>query len=127
MNNEHVTQIADELHVKAEQVLAAARLLSEEATVPFIARYRKEATGCLDEVAIMHIRDRLAALGELDKRRESILKSLQERGLLTEELKAKIQRAETMSLLEDVYLPYRPKRRTRATVAREKGLSPSLI
>ena len=72
----------------------------------------------------MHIRDRLAALEELDKRRESILRSLQERELLTEELKEKIQGAETMSILEDVYLPYRPKRRTRATVAREKGLEP---
>ena len=124
MNNEHVIQISKELDVKAEQVLATARLLSEEATVPFIARYRKEVTGCLDEVAIMHIRDRLAALEELDKRRESILKSLQERELLTEELKEKIQGAGTMSILEDIYLPYRPKRRTRATVAKEKGLEP---
>jgi uncharacterized protein len=124
MNNEHIIQIGKELDIKAEQVLATARLLSEEATVPFIARYRKEATGCLDEVAIMHIRDRLAALEELDKRRESILKSLQERELLTEELKEKIQGAGTMSLLEDIYLPFRPKRRTRATVAREKGLEP---
>ena len=124
MNNEHVIQISKELDVKAEQVLATAKLLSEEATVPFIARYRKEVTGCLDEVAIMHIRDRLAALEELDKRRESILKSLEERELLTEELKGKIQGAGTMSILEDIYLPYRPKRRTRATVAKEKGLEP---
>jgi uncharacterized protein len=124
MNNEHVIQISKELDVKAEQVLATAKLLSEEATVPFIARYRKEVTGCLDEVAIMHIRDRLAALEELDKRRESILKSLDERELLTEELKGKIQGAVTMSILEDIYLPYRPKRRTRATVAKEKGLEP---
>jgi protein Tex len=124
MNNEHVIQISKELDVKAEQVLATAKLLSEEATVPFIARYRKEVTGSLDEVAIMHIRDRLAALEELDKRRESILKSLQERELLTEELKEKIQKAGTMSILEDIYLPYRPKRRTRATVAKEKGLEP---
>ena len=124
MNNDHIIQIGKELDIKTDQVLATARLLSEEATVPFIARYRKEATGCLDEVAIMHIRDRLAALEELDKRRESILKSLQERELLTEELKEKIQEAGTMSILEDIYLPFRPKRRTRATVAREKGLEP---
>jgi len=106
------------------QVQAAAELLEGGATVPFIARYRKEATGSLDEVAIMAIRTRLSQLEELDARREAILNSLQERGLLTEELKDKITKAETMTILEDIYLPYRPKRRTRATVAREKGLEP---
>ncbi len=124
MKDEHVIRIANELDVKVEQVVATARLLAEEATVPFIARYRKEATGSLDEVRIMHIRDRLAALAELDKRRESILTSLQERDLLTEELKEKIRGAATMSILEDIYLPYRPKRRTRATAAKERGLEP---
>src|SRR4030042_1886386 len=124
MNEMHINRIAGELGLKEQQVRAAAQLLDEEATVPFIARYRKEATGLLDEVAITTIRDRLAQLGELDKRRESILKSLEERELLTGELKEKILAAETLSVLEDIYLPFRPKRRTRATIAREKGLEP---
>jgi uncharacterized protein len=123
-NHRYVLTIAQELNLRAEQVAATARLFSEEATVPFIARYRKEATGSLDEVAITNIRDRLAQLEELDKRRQSILKSLEERNLLTDELRANIQTAETLSSLEDIYLPYRPKRRTRATIAREKGLEP---
>lgn len=92
--------------------------------MPFIARYRKEATGSLDEIQIAAIRERLGQLEDLDKRREAILKSLEERELLTEELKEKIMAAETMAVLEDIYLPFRPKRRTRATVAREKGLEP---
>jgi uncharacterized protein len=98
--------------------------LYEGATVPFIARYRKEATGSLDEVAITTVRDRLNQLTELDKRREAVLKSLEERGQLTDELKEKILSAETMAVLEDIYLPYRPKRRTRATIAKERGLEP---
>jgi uncharacterized protein len=106
------------------QVQATADLLSEGATVPFIARYRKEVTGSLDEVAITTIRDRLNQLMELDKRREAILKSLEERGQLTDELKEKISLAETLAVLEDIYLPYRPKRRTRATIAKERGLEP---
>ncbi|MCK4728852.1 MAG: RNA-binding transcriptional accessory protein, partial [Desulfobacterales bacterium] len=90
----------------------------------FIARYRKEATGSLDEVAITTIRNRLSQLEELDKRRQSILKSLKERELITDELKDKILSAETLTTLEDIYLPYRPKRRTRGTIAKEKGLEP---
>ncbi|MCD6136171.1 RNA-binding transcriptional accessory protein, partial [Candidatus Bipolaricaulota bacterium] len=90
--------------------------------VPFIARYRKERTGSLDEVMIASIRDRLAQLEELDKRREAILSSLEERGLLTDELRASLEGAATLTEIEDIYLPYRPKRRTRATIAREKGL-----
>ncbi|MFZ4437456.1 MAG: Tex family protein [Syntrophales bacterium] len=117
-------QIAAELHIGNAQVSATAQLLGEGATVPFIARYRKEATGTLDEVQITDIRDRLAQLEELDKRREAILKSLTERQLLTDELAAKIAAAETLAVLEDIYLPFRPKRRTRATIAREKGLEP---
>ncbi|MBF0592572.1 MAG: RNA-binding transcriptional accessory protein [Nitrospirae bacterium] len=124
MNNEHVLKISQELTVKEWQVAATVVLLDEGATVPFVARYRKEATGSLDEVAITTIRDRSQQLLELDKRREAILKSLQERGKLTDELKESILKAETMSVLEDIYLPYRPKRRTRATIAREKGLEP---
>ena len=101
-----------------------ALLLEEGATVPFIARYRKEATGTLDEVAITAIRDRLSQLAELDKRRDAIFKALEERGQLTDELKGKIAEAESLTVLEDIYLPYRPKRRTRAIIAREKGLEP---
>jgi protein Tex len=123
-NVRYILAISEELNLRPEQVAATVGLLSEEATVPFIARYRKEATGSLDEVAIAAIRDRLGQMEELNKRRESILKSLQERNLLTDDLKAKIQAAATLSILEDVYLPYRPKRRTRATMAREKGLEP---
>lgn len=124
MNNTHIAKIAEELRLTAKYVLATAALLEEGATVPFIARYRKEATGSLDEIAVTTIRDRLDQLGELDKRREAILKSLEERGQLTNELKANVLAAETMAVLEDIYLPYRPKRRTRATIAREKGLEP---
>ena len=124
MNQNHVTQIASELSLRPQQVLAATELLEGGATVPFIARYRKEATGSLDEVAITAIRTRLSQLAELDARREAILNSLQERGLLTDELKDRILQAPTLTILEDIYLPFRPKRRTRATIAREKGLEP---
>ena len=124
MNETHVIKIANELKTNPEGVKATAALLEEGATIPFIARYRKERTGSLDEVAITTIRDRLSQLEELDRRRESILKSLEERELLTDELREKLVAAETMAVLEDLYLPYRPKRRTRATVAREKGLEP---
>ncbi|MDR0882358.1 MAG: RNA-binding transcriptional accessory protein [Candidatus Adiutrix sp.] len=117
-------QIASELGVQVWQVEACAALLAEEATVPFIARYRKEATGSLDEVAVLAIRDRLAELLELDNRRAAVLKSLAERELLTDELAARIKEAATQTALEDIYLPYRPKRRTRAIIARERGLAP---
>ncbi len=124
MNELHIQIIAKELAVKPSQIRAAAVLLDEGATVPFISRYRKEATGSLDEVAVAAIRDRIEQLRELDKRREAILKSLEERELLTEKLRDNIQRAETITDLEDIYLPFRPKRRTRATIAKEKGLEP---
>lgn len=124
MKEKHIVKIAEELEIKPQQVLATAALLDEGATVPFVARYRKEVTDSLDEVAITTIRDRLHQLRELDKRREAILKSLHERELLTDELKDKVLAAETLTILEDIYLPYRPKRRTRATVARERGLEP---
>jgi len=120
----HFPKVAAELHIAPVQVAATAKLLGEGATVPFIARYRKEATGALDEVQIADIRDRLEQLAELDKRREAILRSLAERELLTDELKDKILAALTLTVLEDIYLPFRPKRRTRATIAREKGLAP---
>jgi protein Tex len=124
MNEKHITKIAQELKLGTQQVLATSALLEEGATIPFVARYRKEATGSLDEVALRAIRDRLHQLQELDKRREAIVKSLDERELLTDELRDKILSAETLAVLEDIYLPYRPKRRTRATVARDKGLEP---
>src|SRR3990172_3794507 len=124
MSEAHIPKIAQELGFTPRQVQTTADLLNEGATVPFIARYRKEVTGSLDEVAITTIRDRLNQLMELDTRREAILRSLEERGQLTDELKEKILSAETMVVLEDIYLPYRPKRRTRATIAKEKGLEP---
>jgi protein Tex len=124
MEERHIVKIAAELDIKPQQATAVALLFGEGATVPFIARYRKEATGSLDEVVITNIRERLSQLEELDKRREAILQSLQERNLLTDELNGKIMAAETMTTLEDIYLPFRPKRRTRATIAKEKGLEP---
>ncbi|MGD8385962.1 MAG: Tex family protein [Desulfobacteraceae bacterium] len=124
METRHAEQIARELALNVQQVVAVGALIEDGATVPFISRYRKEATGSLDEVAVAAVRDRAGQLAELDKRRESILKSLTERNLLTKELQDKIAAAETLSVLEDVYLPYRPKRRTRGMVAREKGLEP---
>jgi len=119
-----ISQIARELRLAPGQVRATAGFLDAGASVPFIARYRKEATSSLDEVAITSIRDRLSQLRELRDRRQAILASLTERGLLTEELQQAVFSSETMTALEDVYLPYRPKRRTRATMAREKGLEP---
>ena len=124
MNEHHITRISTETKISGNHVRATAALLEDGATVPFIARYRKEATGSLDEVVVATIRDRLAQLAELDDRREAILKSLEERNLLTDELQEQIQAAETVTELEDIYLPYRPKRRTRATIAKEKGLEP---
>jgi protein Tex len=124
MNEKHMEIIAAELGIQPGRVRAAAALIEEGATVPFIARYRKEATGSLDEVAVSTIRDRLIQLAELDKRRESILKSLEEQGVLTEKLHAAVLTAGSLTELEDIYLPYRPKRRTRATAAKEKGLEP---
>src|ERR1700760_2167508 len=120
----HYKKIALELSITEKQVSTTAGLLDEGATVPFISRYRKELTGSLDEVQVAAIRDRVQQLRELDKRREAILKSLVEMGKLTPELQNQINEAETMVALEDIYLPYRPKRKTRATAAREKGLQP---
>ncbi len=124
MLEKYVLKITKELALQPRQVAATAVLLEEGATVPFIARYRKEKTGELDEVQITSIRDRIEQLEELDKRRDSIVASLKERELLTTELHAKIDAAETLAALEDMYLPFRPKKRTRATIAREKGLEP---
>ncbi|MBI5381463.1 MAG: RNA-binding transcriptional accessory protein [Opitutae bacterium] len=123
-NPDHVLRVAQELGIKIFQVAATAQLFAEGATVPFIARYRKEATGELDEVKVTAIRDRLEQLAQLDERRAAILSSLKERNLLTPELEKAIAAAETLTALEDIYQPYRPKKRTRATIAKEKGLEP---
>jgi len=124
MERTHISRIAGELNISNNQVTATVALLDDDATVPFIARYRKEATGSLDEVAITSIRDRIGQLRDLDKRRVAIFKSLEDRDLLTDELKARLEAAESMAELEDIYLPFRPKRRTRAAIARERGLEP---
>mgnify|MGYP003641652719 CR=1 FL=1 len=120
----HFQRIAKELSVNLKQVATTVDLLDQGGTVPFIARYRKELTGSLDEVQIADIRDRLLQLRELDKRKEAVLKSLKEQEKLTDELEKQVNEAETMARLEDIYLPYKPKRRTKATIAREKGLEP---
>lgn len=124
MNEVHIQKIAAELKVQPRQVLSTARLFAEGATVPFIARYRKEATGSLDEVAITTIRERFIGLAEFDQRRDAIVKSLEERNLLTDKLKADIATADSLTRLEDIYQPFRPKRRTRAMIAKEQGLEP---
>lgn len=116
--------IANRLSVNQRQVEKTIELLEQGATVPFIARYRKEMTGSLNEVQIAAIRDLLLKLKELDKRREAVLASIEEQGKLTPELRQQIEAVESMTDLEDLYLPYRPKRRTRATIAIEKGYEP---
>jgi uncharacterized protein len=123
-SEQHLAQVAAELALRPAQVRATAELLADDATVPFIARYRKEATDSLDEVAIAAIRDRLARLDALDRRRAAIRESLTERDLFTPELAAAIDAAPTLAALEDVYVPFRPKRRTRGSAAREHGLEP---
>lgn len=120
----HQLIISRQLQLSAGQVAATATLLAEGATVPFIARYRKEATGMLDETQIAAIRDQLARLAELDRRRQAMLASLAERELLTDELQTALKSAANLAVLEDLYLPFRPKRRTRGLIAREKGLEP---
>lgn len=120
--NQYYKIIAQEMQIQEQQVAAVAHLLEEGATVPFIARYRKEATGSLEDTTIFAVRDRIEKLFELDKRRKAIVASLTERELLTEILNRKICLAQDIATLEDIYLPYRQKRRTRATIAKEKGL-----
>jgi len=124
MNPSHIGMLSAEMNIATNRIEAVAKLLEDGATIPFISRYRKEATGSLDEVAVAAIRDRLDQLQDLDSRRETILASLEQHGHLTDDLKAQVLAADTMTQLEDIYLPYRPKRRTRATIAHEKGLEP---
>ena len=120
----YASVIARELGLKEKQVKNTLDLLTSGATIPFISRYRKEATDSLDEVQIGNIKELHEKWTELDKRRASILDSIEEQGKLTPELKEQINNALTMSELEDLYLPYKPKRKTRATIAVEKGLEP---
>ncbi|MEP2024461.1 MAG: Tex family protein [Reichenbachiella sp.] len=124
MSQKHISLIASEHNVPVSGVAAIVALLDEGATVPFISRYRKEQTGSLDEVAVAYVKDRIGKLRDLDKRREAILKSIEEQGKLTDQLKKKIDGALTMTELEDIYLPYKPKRKTKGSMAKEKGLEP---
>jgi uncharacterized protein len=117
-------RLADELAVREAQVVATVRLLDEGATVPFIARYRKEITGSLDDGQLRTLEERLGYLRELDARRTAVIASIEEQGKLTDELRASLLAADTKSRVEDIYLPYKPKRRTKAQIAREAGLEP---
>ncbi|MEZ3436692.1 MAG: RNA-binding transcriptional accessory protein [Lachnospiraceae bacterium] len=117
-------KLTEELNVKRWQVDAAVKLIDEGNTIPFIARYRKEATGTLDDEQLRKLHERLLYLRNLEEKKEQVLGSIEEQGKLTEELKAQILAAETLVIVEDLYRPYRPKRRTRATIAKEKGLEP---
>ena len=119
-----ISTLAKELEVGRGQVEAAVRLIDEGNTIPFIARYRKEATGALNDEILRNLDERLKYLRGLDERREQVLRSIEEQGKLTEELKNKLLEAKTMVAVEDLYLPYRPKRKTRAGIAKEKGLEP---
>src|SRR6204780_3254225 len=124
LSTEILLHITQSLNLSLHALTAVIGLLNEGGTVPFIARYRKEATGNLDEVQIRAIEEQLAYFRDLVSRRETILASILEQGKLTDELKARIEATFDRAELEDLYLPYRPKRRTKATIAREKGLEP---
>lgn len=116
--------LADELDVREQQVEATVKLIDEGNTIPFISRYRKEATGSLNDEILRNLYDRLTYLRNLEDRKEQVLSSIEEQGKLTEKLKKEIQSAQTLVVVEDLYRPYKPKRRTRATIAKEKGLQP---
>jgi protein Tex len=124
MEDKHIRMISRELNISEQQIKSTLLLFTQGATIPFVARYRKELTGGLDEVQLAAIRDRKEKLVEIDKRRESITGTLEENELLTPELKQQLDAAQTLAELEDIYLPYRPKRKTRAAIAHEKGLEP---
>ena len=124
MKSDTSTQIAKQLDLPSKQVEAAVRLLGEGNTIPFIARYRKEATGTLDEIQLRAIEDALDKFNALTARKAAILKSLKEQGVLTAELKKQVESCDDLRSLEAVYLPFKPRRRTRATIAREQGLQP---
>jgi len=124
MNKQHLEIITGKLAISAKQIENTVKLLEEGATVPFVSRYRKEATGSLDEVKITAIKEQLAKLKEVDKRRESMINSIEKQGKLTDELRAQLENTYALTELEDIYLPYKIKRKTRALLAREKGLEP---
>ena len=119
-----INTLSKELGIKPTQTEAAIKLIDEGNTIPFIARYRKEVTGSLDDEILRNLYERLVYLRNLEEKKETILKSIEEQGKLTDELRSDIEKAETMVALDDLYLPYRPKKRTRATIAKEKGLEP---
>ena len=125
--NKNIELVARKLGLHEWQIENTIRLMDGGATIPFISRYRKEMTGSLDEVQLMHIKDEYERLKELDARKEAVIKSIEEQEKMTPELLLKIQQATVMSEVEDIYLPYRPKRRTRAIIAREKGLEPLAV
>lgn len=122
--SEYSSFIAAQLKVRPDQIAATVQLLDADNTIPFIARYRKEVTGNLDEEQLRQISDLLVKLRSLDDRRQTVLRSIQEQDKLTPELQRQIQEATTLTELEDLYLPYKPKRRTRASMARDRGLQP---
>ncbi|MBN1990317.1 MAG: RNA-binding transcriptional accessory protein [Bacteroidales bacterium] len=124
IKQEHLDLISAELSIKNWQVSNVARLVEEGATIPFISRYRKEQTGSLDEVAVAAVKDKLARFEELEKRKQTVLSTIEEQGKLTPELKQRIEGCYDSTVLEDIYLPYKPKRRTKATIAKERGLEP---
>ena len=117
-----IRKLAEELNIRPAQAQAAVKLIDEGNTIPFIARYRKEATGALNDEVLRNLSERLTYLRNLEEKKESVIASIEEQGKLTEELKAAIEAAQTQVAVDDLYRPYRPKRRTRATMAKEKGL-----
>ena len=119
-----ILKLSEELGIKKSQAEAAVKLIDEGNTIPFIARYRKEVTGSLNDEVLRNLYERLTYLRNLEERKETVLNSIEEQGKLTDELKAQILAAETMVAVEDLYRPYKPKRRTRATIAKERGLEP---
>ena len=119
-----IQKIKEELQVEKWQVEAAVKLIDEGNTIPFISRYRKEATGSLNDEQLRNLDERLTYLRSLEDKKEQVLKSIEEQGKLTDELKEKILAAQTLVVVEDLYRPYRPKRKTRASIAKEKGLEP---
>lgn len=124
MADTYVTMIAEESNLSQKQVANTIQLLDEGATIPFISRYRKERTDSLDEVQITAISEQLNKLREIDSRKKTILKTIEDQGKLSDELRQQIESTYSLTELEDIYLPYKPKRKTRASIAREKGLEP---
>ena len=124
MTMDFAAEIVSETNLAPKSVSRTIELLDNDATVPFIARYRKEATGCLNEEQILSISERLSYFRKLEDRKATILKTIEEQGKLTDELRERIEKTREMTELEDIYLPYRPKRKTRATVAVARGLEP---